>query len=227
MPGGLAVIRAILKRGRPAGFLGAGGAVAAVLLLLLAPATLGHEGGPRLILEPPDVNPGGVVVVRGEDLPLDETMQVALVGGTGRADIGSVTSDGEGHFTLAVTVPADVPVGEYAVEAVGASGAPIRGVLRLVGSPILEVDGAPPGQDEGLPALRPMASGATVAAPVSPAAPVASPPAPTTTATGLTPMSEQDLVPIAALGLAVAGLVLLVWRNRGSPATPAGSADMS
>src|SRR4051794_4336297 len=110
MPDGVAVITAFLKRRppprpplsprrRPAGPLGGGGAVAAVLLPLLARATLGHEGGPPLIPDPPDVNPGGVVAVRGEDLPLDETMQVALVGGTGRADIGSVTTDGEGHFT--------------------------------------------------------------------------------------------------------------------------------
>ena len=45
---------------------------AAVVMLLAITSTAAHEGGPRLILEPDPVNPGGVVLIRGEDLALDE-----------------------------------------------------------------------------------------------------------------------------------------------------------
>lgn len=56
------------------------GLAAAVLLLAGAHAVLAHDGGPRLTLEPARVHPGGVVVVRGEDLGADQEMRIALVG---------------------------------------------------------------------------------------------------------------------------------------------------
>lgn len=58
------------------------GVTAAVPLLAGAHAVLAHDGRPRLVVEPARVNPGGVVVVRGEDLGADHEMRIALVGPT-------------------------------------------------------------------------------------------------------------------------------------------------
>jgi hypothetical protein len=194
-----------------------------LLLAVVAPA-IGHEGGPRLILEPPRVNPGGVVLIRGEDLALDETMVVSLVGDAGRADLGQVTTDGEGHFNLAVEMPIDVPVGTYAIEAVNTSGHPVRSLVVLEGSPILEQGGAPPGQDEGFPAPGTVTASASApaAAPVSTDAPAAS------AGSGLLPLSdptgtagEFDPIPFIALAGAIAALAFLAWRTRRPPTTPA------
>jgi hypothetical protein len=191
---------------------------AAALLLLGASAATGHEGGPRLILEPSQVSPGGVVLVRGEDLGLDEPMQVSLVGDVGSASLAGVTTDGVGHFTVAIQIPADVPVGTYAIQAVTESGATVKSLVKLDGAPIVEQGGAPPGQDEGFPA-QPVASEAPVAAP---AAPVASGGA------ALRPLSDPtgsaagvDLVPFVALAGAIGALGLLVWRTRRPPAATA------
>jgi hypothetical protein len=200
---------------------------AAVTLLLAVAPTAAHEGGPRLILDPAEVNPGGVVLIRGEDLALDEAMQVSLVGDTGQADLGAVTTDGEGHFTIAVELPADAPVGTYAIQAVSASGLTVKGLVRLQGSPIIDQDGAPPGQDEGFPAPNATGSGTSATAPIQAPAPAAS------AGSGLTPLSdpsgtagEIDLVPIAVLALAVGALGFLVWRTRRSTASQTGSAEL-
>ena len=213
-------------------------AAAVLLLLAIVSPVAGHEGGPRLILEPVQVNPGGVVLIRGEDLALDELMLVSLAGDAGRADLGQVTTDGEGHFNLAATMPFDVPVGTYAIEAVNTSGNAVRGLVVLQGSPILEQGGAPPGQDEGFPAPgTTVAPASAAAAPVATAAPAAS----VASGSGLVPLSdptgtagEVDLVPIVALALAIGALGFLVLRTRRAsatppqtpPATPAGSADL-
>jgi hypothetical protein len=204
---------------------------AAALFLLGASTVGGHEGGPRLILEPSQLNPGGVVLIRGEDLGLDEPMQVSLVGDAGQAGLAAVVTDGQGHFTVAVTLPADVPVGTYAVQAVTASGSTVKSLVKLAGAPIIEQGGAPPGQDEGFPAL-PAASGAQVAAS---AAPVAAPAVPiASSGAALRPLadptgsgSDIDLVPFVALAGAIAGLGLLVARTRRSATAPAGRGELS
>jgi hypothetical protein len=201
----------------------AAASAAAVSLLLAASSTVAHEGGARLILEPSQANPGGVVLVRGDDLALDEAMRVSLVGDAGEADLGAVTTDGQGHFTLAVELPTDAPVGTYAIQAVSASGLTVRSLVKLEGSPIIDQEGAPPGQDEGFPAPGAIGSGASVTAqgedPVASAAPASS---------GLRPLSDPsgtsagiDLVPFVALAGAIGALGLLVWRTRRPPATAA------
>jgi hypothetical protein len=200
----------------------AGLAVAALFVLVASAAA--HEGGPRLILEPSEVSPGGVVLVRGEDLSLDEAMLVSLVGDTGRADLAAVTTDGVGHFTVAVEIPADAPVGAYAIEAVPASGATIRSLIRLAGSPILPDDGAPPGQDEGFPALQPLTSGAPVAAPVVPVASAGVTLRPLADPAGAG--SEVDLVPFVALAGAIGALGFLAWRTRRPSPGTTRSADL-
>jgi len=217
---------------RPLGFLNgtAAAAIAAAVFVLLtvSPATA-HEGGPRLLLDPATVNPGGVVLVRGEDLPLDEELRISLVGDVGSADLGSVATDGEGHFTVAVDLPVDVPLGTYAIQATTPSGSIIKSLVQLAGSPILEQGGAPPGQDEGFPAVP-----ASVPPAEAPAGrPVASTVLRTGTGAGLRPLSDPtgaagqvDVVPFVALGLAIGSLAFLVWRTRRSPG-PTGSVNLS
>ena len=121
----------VLARRKPA----AAGLAAAALFLFAVSTTAAHEGGPRLLLEPNRINPGGVVLVRGEDLGLDEPLQLSLVGEVGRVELAAVTTDGEGHFTVAVEVPADVSAGTYAFETTLSSGAPIRSLVRDLRQP--------------------------------------------------------------------------------------------
>jgi hypothetical protein len=198
----------ILDRGRTAAAL----AAAVFVLLVVAPVSA-HEGGPRLILDPAKVNPGGVVLIRGEDLALDELMRLSLVGDVGAAELGTVTTDGEGHFTIAVDLPADAPVGTYAIQATTPSGAVIKSLLELAGSPILEQGGAPPGQDEGFPAV-PAASVPPAAIPAATAASAGSGLRPLSDPTGTA--GEFDLVPFVALFGAVGALAFLIWRTRRS-----------
>lgn len=176
-------------------------ATLAFLLAALPGAASAHDGIARLILEPDRVNPGGVVVIRGEDLGADDIMQIALIGSAGRTELTTVTSDGQGHFTVAIEVSRDAPPGVYAIEATGQATLTVP--LFVEGAPVSNGDGAPPGQDEGLPAVIPsFAFGAS-------SVPIASVQQRTRPAD-----STVDLVPFVALFGAIAALGLLVWRTR-------------
>ena len=54
----------------------------------------GHDGYDRA-LDPPRVNPGGVVVITGHQIATDEPVVVSLAGPTGR--LGTAVTDGQGH----------------------------------------------------------------------------------------------------------------------------------
>ena len=56
-----------------------------------------HEGAPPIALEPGRRVPWAPLRSRLEDRSSNETLRVFLVGTTGRADLGSVVTDGEGH----------------------------------------------------------------------------------------------------------------------------------
>jgi hypothetical protein len=207
-----------LERGTTAAAL-----AAAVVLLLGAASASAHEGGPRLILEPNPVHPGGVVLIRGEDLALDEAFKVSLVGEGGQADLAPVMTDGEGHFTLAAEMPVETPAGTYGIQAATESGFIVTSLVRIDGVPVQpEQEGAPPGQDEGLPAL-----GATRVPAPSVAAAVRSPvPAARSTLRPLPdPASAFDPVPVVALAGAIGALGFLVLRTRRSTVGQTGSAD--
>ncbi len=192
-------------------------------MLLVAPAVAsGHEGSARLILEPDRVNPGGVVVVRGEDLGADNELSVTLVGTAGRAPLTSVTSDGEGHFSVPVLIPADAPVGVYAIEAATDSGAGLNVVLFIEGAPIVAGDGGPAGRDEPLLVVLPPDWQRSLATPIASLRPLAAAPA------GSTPSAADsvDLVPVVALVGAIAALVVLGWRTRRPGAGPVDSPEL-
>jgi hypothetical protein len=196
--------------------------VAAGLMLLalaLAPATAAHDGSPRLVLEPDRIHPGGVVVVRGEDVGADEPLRLALVGAAGRTEVATVTSDGQGHFSVAIEVTGGAPTGAYAIEATSESGSVLSSALTVEGPPLVAGGGAPPGQDEGFPAAAPSGAVQPVARPIATLGPAVV--APT-----VTPPADVDLVPFVALGGAIGGLLLLVWGTRRRPGSPTGSADL-
>ena len=75
------------------------------MLAALPGAASAHDGIARLILEPDRVNPGGVVVDprRG---PRRRRRDAASrsIGSSGRTELTTVTSDGQGHFTVAIEV---------------------------------------------------------------------------------------------------------------------------
>jgi hypothetical protein len=171
------------------------------------PVVAAHDGFTGIILEPDRVSPGGVIAVRGDNISTDEELRVLLVVDGTRTRLATVVTDGVGHFAVGVDIPTDLPVGAYAIEAVGLSGVYMTAPLFVEGTPIFDgQDGAPPGRDEGLPALPP-ARGQSAPVPVA--------------GRGATSASDVDYVPFVALALAVGALGFLVWRTRRSPAAQA------
>lgn len=63
-----------------------------------------------------------MVVVRGEELGADDEMRLALVGGTGRTRLATVTSDGQGHFSIAVQISTEARAKTYSIEAANSAG---------------------------------------------------------------------------------------------------------
>jgi hypothetical protein len=137
-----------------------GGLTAALLLLTVAGSSigLGHEGGPRLILEPERVRPGGVLTIRLEDLPPERLVDLAITGSAGSVPLASVPVDPEGHATVFVEVPADLPLGTYTVNATAESVDVAGASVTVEGAPIAA--GGEPGQkDEDDMLLVPLPSG--------------------------------------------------------------------
>lgn len=179
--------------------------VGLVAVGLPASAT-GHDGITGVFVEPDRVDPGGVVVVRGDNVSTDDPVRVVLVAGVTRVALGTTVTDGEGHFTVGATVPTDLAAGIYAIEVSSASGVQMTAFVQVDGAPIFDgQNGAPPGRDEGLPGLP---------AAMDQAAPGAA----GTAGPRAEPASDIDLVPLAALLAAIGGLALFVrWTRR--PAT--------
>jgi hypothetical protein len=182
----------------------AAAAILAFLLAALPGAASAHEGVARLILEPERVNPGGVVTIRGEDLRADDQMTITLIASEGRTDLTTVTSDGEGHFTVTIQVSPEAAPGVYAIEAAGQVLLSVP--LFVEGAPVSNGDGAPPGQDEGLPAVIPSFAAVASQAPLA-----------TVRQTPVMTDTPVDVVPLVALFAAIAALAFLVWRTRRPP----------
>jgi hypothetical protein len=132
--------------GRPPGGpipISAGAALVALLLALVAPGiALGHgPGGPWLAAEPYQVNPGGTVEIRGDNLGADEEVAISLMTGGTATDLGVGTTDGEGHLVAFVAIPADLPAAPYGLMGRTASGSIARGTITVAGPPIGESDG--------------------------------------------------------------------------------------
>jgi hypothetical protein len=107
---------------------------------------VGHEGGPRLILEPDRVHPGGVLTVRLEDLPPEGSVEPSIAGAAGSVPLASVVVDAEGHATVFVEIPVDLPAGAYTVNA-AAERTVVSGVRVTVEGPP-QVEGGEPGEKD-------------------------------------------------------------------------------
>ena len=132
----------------------------AMLLLAVAGSSvgLGHEGGPRLILEPERVRPGGVLTIRVEDLPPERPIDLSIAGSAGSVALASVVVDPEGHATVFVEVPVDLPVGLYSVNAEAEDVDVASASVLVEGAPVAE-GGEPGEKDEDDMLLIPLPSG--------------------------------------------------------------------
>ena len=145
-------------RGRlPIGRSAIAAATAAAILFLgaipaAAPAAA-HENAPPVILDPPEVRPGGVVTVRLEDRSPDADVELFLASGDHRLSLGVVRTDGEGHASVAVAIPAELPAGLYAISALDGSSPPVSAPLAVNGPPIPADGGVPGPKDEDDPLL--------------------------------------------------------------------------
>jgi len=119
---------------------------------------LGHEGGPRLILEPERVNPGGVLTIRVEDLPPERPVDLSIAGSAGSVPLASVVVDPEGHATVFVEVPIDLPIGSYMVNADAEDVVVAGASVTVEGAPVAE-GGEPGEKDEDDMLLIPLPSG--------------------------------------------------------------------
>lgn len=101
--------------------------------LLFAQPALAHGGEPRLEISLERINPGGVIEVRGVDFDYDETVELSLMRSEIQILLLEVTADAEGIFTQVITLPSDLPAGEYNFRA--------RSEHHMVASPIITVWG--------------------------------------------------------------------------------------
>lgn len=143
---GIATLRSRSDR-RPR-VLGATGGILLLVALASAPTgVVAHGGAARLLVTPDRVSPGGSVEIRGEDLPADSVVALALVSGAGRLELTTADADGEGHVAAVLALPADMPVGEYMLEA-SVTGMPsLMARIRVEGTPV-RTDGEPGAKDE-------------------------------------------------------------------------------
>jgi hypothetical protein len=180
------------------------------LAILLVGPVLGHgPGGPWLTLEPYQVNPGGTIEVRGDNLGADEEVTITLVVAGRPTDLGVATTDGEGHLSAFVTIPADVPAADYGLIGRSVSGSIARGTFTVAGPPIVDQGGGGDPYERG-----PILSPPPITAP-EPAAGAAG-----TMAVPVTRPTEigDVLVLVAAIALPLAAGLALLSRRRRTPA---------
>ena len=105
-------------------------------LVLATIAPVGAHGELILQLGAERIQPGGAIEVRG-DLGSGEQFEIALISKANgsRRWIATIPATEEGHFQSHVVVPADVPEGDYLVEA-SFDLAVVRAPLTVAGTPI-------------------------------------------------------------------------------------------
>jgi hypothetical protein len=177
------------------------------------------------------VQPGGAIEVRG-DLGVGEAFEVALIAKAdgGRRLIATIPATEEGHFLTYVTVPSDVPVGDYLLE-VAVDLSVIRAPLTVAGSPITGEVGD--GPDHADPLIQPMSSrlgggtgtgagaavapgagGGAAAAAGASAGPAAGGAIPVSTRTRRSPIDGALVVGLAALAsIALVGGLRIIGRR--------------
>jgi len=210
--------RAANRAGAPRRMVAGRRLLSAVVLVLVGLGIPGgaasHDGRVGVFVEPDQVSPGGAIAVHGDNVSTDDPVEVDLIAGEARIQLATAVTDGQGSFTVGAILPTDLLAGTYAIEVNGVSGVHMTAFVQVAGAPIFDGQGAPPGQDEGLPALPPAQNGSvrgSVGAAVPPAGPT----------------SDVDLVPLAALIAAVGGFALFLRWTRRPTAARAESADLT
>lgn len=163
------------------------------------------------------IQPGGSIEVRG-DLGVGDVFEVALIAKAdgSRRLIATIPAVEEGHFQSYVTVPANVPVGDYLLE-VAVDLSVVRAPLAVAGSPFGGEDGGGPDQGDAL--VQPLGSGPAGSAagglgtrssdPVLPGRPQ-----PTSTTTDRSPLDGLLIIVAAAVAIGGLGAFRLVARGR-------------
>jgi hypothetical protein len=173
-----------------------------IVALCYVQPVFAHGGEPRLEISVEQINPGGLVEVRGVDFDYDESVSLSLMRSEIQIPLIEVTADGEGLFTQIIAVPADLPTGEYNFRA--------RSEHHVVASPIITVWGVAAQYQEDN-AMRDQSDVQLGAVPTF-APGVSSTPVPQTTASK-TPVSKgSSTTLIYSIGAGVVILALLSIR---------------
>ncbi|HLO28867.1 MAG TPA: hypothetical protein VK249_07025 [Anaerolineales bacterium] len=135
--------------------------------LLFAQPVSADGGEPRLEIGAERLNPGSVLEIRGVDFEMEEEISLALIGSQVEIPLGTVTSDFEGIFKLALTLPADLTEGRYTVRAttndhlVDSPGITVWGIAQ-----VQDPEGGQREQEDGLLAPMPTHSPGLVSTPL-------------------------------------------------------------
>ncbi len=95
--------------------------ISVLLCLFFARTVLAHDGGPRILLNLYQIAPGQTLQVQGINLGTDLVVKVTLVGEETAVSLGEALCDGHGDFVQQYTLPADLPLGIYTVQAIDTS----------------------------------------------------------------------------------------------------------
>jgi hypothetical protein len=169
------------------------------------------------------IQPGGQVEIRA-DLGAGDAFEVTLVAKAdgGRRILGTIPATDEGHLQAYLTIPADVPAGDYLVE-LAYDLTVLRAPLTVAGAPIGSgEEGQPPGQDDGFAA--PSSSGGAAAGPVTPGSGSIAPAGGPSSVRGTRSAGDGLVALVLAGGGAVALLVALrvLGARRRRPGRPDG-----
>jgi hypothetical protein len=180
--------------------------VAALVIVIAAPAFAHGELIFQLGAE--RIEPGGSVEIRG-DVGAGTSVEIVLIGKSdgSRRSLGTLADFEDGHFQGYVTIPADVAVGEYLLEA-GTESIAVRAPLVVAGAAIVG-GGERPGQDEPLVAPMPSGLGGPAVATLQPGTPLG--------AVGTGSRDSWPIPPVVVAGLLVivVGVLLVGLRLRG------------
>lgn len=192
-------------------FLAVAAAIAAATVVVAGGA--GAHGETFFQLGAERIQPGATVEVRA-DLGAGDAFEITLIAksdGT-RRSLGTVPATEEGHLEGYLTIPADVPAGDYLVE-LAYDVIVMRAPLTIAGAPVTGEQGGGPDRGDGL--LVPIGSAAS--APSAAAASLA-PSTPTSTRASREPI-DGLLIAVIAIGGAALLVVGLRLANRSRGAT--------
>lgn len=96
-------------------------AISVALVFAFAIPAFAHSGGEAsgISVEPVQVTAGGTVVLAGNGLEPNSDRQINLVGPDVIVPFPAATTDADGMFNVTLTIPAHLPAGTYAFQAIG------------------------------------------------------------------------------------------------------------